>query len=77
MTKGEFPLLMSVCLILSIVHWVKVRNAPKNEIVASLTILAVGWVIAVLLFIVPSLPGPTQLVDFIFRPLGKFLDRGS
>ncbi|MEF3303681.1 hypothetical protein [Paenibacillus sp. GYB003] len=45
-----------------------------KERAAFAAITALGWAIAVLLVFVPELPGPTQLVESIFGPLGKSLE---
>lgn len=33
-----------------------------------------GWILAVLLIFFPEMPGPTDLIDWIFKPLGKMLE---
>ena len=36
-------------------------------------IAGVGWGLWVLLILMPELPGLTQAVDFLFKPLGRLL----
>ncbi|SFL14896.1 hypothetical protein SAMN03159341_103484 [Paenibacillus sp. 1_12] len=36
-------------------------------------ILAIGWILAILLIVKPNLPGPTQLIESVYKPLGDLL----
>ncbi|MDF2658892.1 MAG: hypothetical protein K0Q94_1683 [Paenibacillus sp.] len=54
--------------------WPKLSRQPLGLRTAFIAITMLGWVLAVLLVFFPELPGPTQLVDTIFKPLGKTLE---
>lgn len=36
-------------------------------------IAVIGWGVWILLILIPDLPGLTQAVDFLFKPLGRLL----
>ncbi|MCM3654756.1 hypothetical protein M3184_23720 [Metabacillus litoralis] len=37
------------------------------------TLITIGWLLAILLVLFPTLPGPSQLIDHIYSPLGRLL----
>ncbi|MFS0815310.1 hypothetical protein [Peribacillus phoenicis] len=47
----------------------------KKEKRAFVTLTMAGWLLAVLLVFFPDMPGPTHLMDMIFKPLGKLLEK--
>ncbi|WP_374724338.1 hypothetical protein [Calidifontibacillus erzurumensis] len=49
------------------------KNSLKEK-AAFLSMTFLGWILALLLIIFPDIPGPTQLIDAIFKPLGKILE---
>ncbi|MFB0844581.1 hypothetical protein [Paenibacillus oleatilyticus] len=55
-------------------EWPKFRQYSKREKRAFAMLAAFGWVLTLLLVLFPDLPGPTQLVDFLFGPLGKLVE---
>ncbi|MBB6671552.1 hypothetical protein [Cohnella nanjingensis] len=80
MTAAEaIPCLLSVCAIVTVIHWLKLRkHAPRKERIAYLSLIGAVWVLAILLLWIPHLPGPTQLVKIVFGPLGHaLLDEGG
>jgi len=34
-----------------------------------------GWLLAILLLFFPDMPGPTQMIEKLFKPLGKMLEK--
>jgi multisubunit Na+/H+ antiporter MnhB subunit len=56
-------------------EWPKMNPNQKKEKAAFATLSVLGWVLAVLLVFQPELPGPTQLVEFIYKPFGKLLEK--
>lgn len=54
--------------------WPKLSRQPLNVRTSFIAVTVLGWALAVLLVFFPELPGPTQLVDAIFKPLGKILE---
>ncbi|WML44223.1 hypothetical protein [Neobacillus sp. PS3-40] len=70
------PVISSSLIILFIVlyQWPKIKKEQKKEKGAFIILTAFGWLLATLLFLFPDLPGPTELIDFIFKPLGRLLE---
>ncbi|NQX68932.1 hypothetical protein HQN90_22650 [Paenibacillus alba] len=75
MTSKGVPLLMLGCLLVTIYQWLRLRSAPRNEKIAYLSILALCWILAISLVINPQLPGPSQVIEVFFGPLGKLIDK--
>lgn len=53
----------------------QLSKTNKKEKAALVSLSLLGWVLATLLLFVHELPGPTQLVDYIFKPLGKLIEK--
>ncbi|MFC5406856.1 hypothetical protein [Cohnella soli] len=67
---------ITVILILMVLfEWPKMNKNMKKEKAAFVTITIIGWLLAILLVLFPDMPGPTQFVDMIYRPLGKLLEK--
>ena len=54
-------------------QWSKLKQDQKKEKVTFISISVVGWILSILLIIFPDMIGPTQIIDTLFKPLGKFL----
>jgi len=50
------------------------RYSGKDKLAFSV-LLAFGWVVTLLLVIYPELPGPTQWVDAVYKPLSKLIEK--
>ncbi|GAX91386.1 hypothetical protein [Effusibacillus lacus] len=61
--------------LMALYEWPKIGQNQKREKVVFVTLTAMGWVLAVLLVFFPDIPGPTQLIDAIFKPLGQILEK--
>lgn len=67
---------ITVCVVLiALFEWPKMERYQKKEKAAFVTLTASGWLLANLLLFFPDIPGPTQLLDTIFKPLGKLLEK--
>lgn len=56
-------------------EWPKINRNQKKEKAAFAALAALGWLLAVLLVYYPNMPGPTQLVEMIYKPLfGNILE---
>ncbi|MFC4770293.1 hypothetical protein [Effusibacillus consociatus] len=60
--------------LMALYEWPKMNQNQKKEKAAFVTLTAIGWLLAVLLLFFPDMPGPTQLIDTIYKPLGKLLE---
>lgn len=62
-----------ICIVMF--QWVKIKQDNKKEKAALISLSLLGWILATLLMFIPELPGPTQLIDHIFKPLGKLIEK--
>jgi multisubunit Na+/H+ antiporter MnhB subunit len=69
-----FVITVLVCLIV-LYEWPKMNPRQRREKVVFTGFLAMGWILGVLLVFIPDLPSPTQFLDNLFKPLGKFLEK--
>ncbi|SFJ70882.1 hypothetical protein [Thermoflavimicrobium dichotomicum] len=56
-------------------HWKKIKENERKDKVTFAVLIGVGWILFVLLIFFPDMPGPTQLIQTIFQPLGKLLEK--
>jgi hypothetical protein len=66
--------LAAVVILMTIYQWPRIGRKQRKERAAFTLLTAIGSALAVLLVYFPDLPGPTQLVEKIYRPLGKMLE---
>ncbi|WP_408011325.1 hypothetical protein ACJROX_14055 [Pseudalkalibacillus sp. A8] len=64
-----------VVILITLIEWPKMNKNQKKEKWAFVTLTMSGWLLAVLLVYFPDMPGPTNLIDMIFKPLGKLLQK--
>ncbi len=69
-----FVATLAVALIIFFV-WPSINQKQKKEKVTFITLTIMGWLLAILLVFFPELPGPTQMIDKIFSPLGKLMEK--
>ncbi|TNJ67716.1 hypothetical protein FE784_02855 [Paenibacillus hemerocallicola] len=74
MKAGEIIGITLLVVVIFLWDWPKLSRQPATLRTAFIAVTVLGWVLAVLLVFFPELPGPTQLVDTIFKPLGKTLE---
>ncbi|MBM7643988.1 multisubunit Na+/H+ antiporter MnhB subunit [Scopulibacillus daqui] len=63
-----------IVVLMTLYEWPKLKQANKKKEKTAYTIITlIGWVCAVLLVYFPDMPGPTQVVNFFFMPISKWL----
>lgn len=65
--------LIIICIV--VFQWPKMNQCQKKEKAALISLSVIGWILAILLLLFPNMSGPTQLIDAIFNPLGKLLEK--
>lgn len=65
---------VSVVLI-ALFEWPKMNRNQKKEKITFVTLSAMGWILAILLLFFPDMAGPTQMISWLFKPLGKLLEK--
>ncbi|MEW9670623.1 hypothetical protein [Ammoniphilus sp. 3BR4] len=63
-----------VVALMALYEWPKMHPKQKKEKAAFIALVAMGWVLGVLLVFFPDMPGPTNLIETLFKPLGKILE---
>jgi hypothetical protein len=74
MKWGPIFLNSIVILVIIFIQWSTLKKLKKKEKIAFLFLTIFGWLLANTLVFFPEIPGPTQIADFIFKPLGKLLE---
>lgn len=64
----------ALLLLLFLAEYPKIDKEDKKERMVYITLIALGWVLALLLILHPDLPGPTELLNKLFNPLNHFLE---
>jgi multisubunit Na+/H+ antiporter MnhB subunit len=75
MKWGEVAGITVILLAIALFEWPRMNSNQRKEKAAFATLSFIGWVLAVLLIFQPEMPGPTQLVEFIYKPFGKLLEK--
>ncbi len=60
-----------VLILIALFEWAKMKKNQKREKWTLVILIMAGGLIASLLVFFPDMPGPTQLIEMIFKPLGK------
>lgn len=70
------PLFISTLIIacMFLFQWPKLNQNQKKEKAAFITLTLFGWLLINFLFIFPNTPGPTEFIDFMYKPLGRLLE---
>jgi hypothetical protein len=55
-------------------QWPMLKKNQKKEKISFLMLTAFGWIMAISLILFPDIPGPTQIINYIFKPLGMLLE---
>ncbi|WP_423802539.1 hypothetical protein [Neobacillus sp. SAB-20_R2A] len=64
-----------IAIIMFLYQWPKLKKQQKKEKAAFLSLTCLGLLLAVLLILYPEMPGPTQLIDWIYKPFGKLIEK--
>jgi hypothetical protein len=62
-------------LLIFLCGWPKAKRNQKKIKAAFVVLTIVGWLLAVLLVFFPDMPGPTQVISKLFKPLGQMLEK--
>jgi multisubunit Na+/H+ antiporter MnhB subunit len=56
-------------------EWPRINQTQKKEKAVFIVLLSLGTILAMVLIWNPDLPGPTQMIDYIYKPLGRMLEK--
>ncbi|WP_085992235.1 hypothetical protein [Oceanobacillus senegalensis] len=62
-------------ILITLVEWPRIGKDQKKEKIAFVLLTVVGIILATLLVYFPEMPGPTQMVEGMLKPLGKLLEK--
>ncbi|WP_066071093.1 hypothetical protein [Neobacillus soli] len=62
----------ALLMLIILYEWPKLKKNIRKVQVVFFTLITIGWVLAILLVLFPNMPGPSQLIDFIFKPIGRY-----
>ncbi|QCJ44601.1 hypothetical protein FAY30_23425 [Bacillus sp. S3] len=66
---------LGVTILLALIflsQWPILKKNKKKVKMAFLSLMLINWILAVLLVLFPDMPGPGQLVDFIYQSFEPF-----
>lgn len=63
-----------IIILITLYQWPKLDQHYKKDKAAFITLSVIGWLLANLLIFYPELPGPSKLIDNMYKPLGKLLE---
>lgn len=61
--------------LIALYEWPRMDPKQRKEKRAFLILSAMGWLLGVLLVFFPDLPSPTDLIDTLYKPLGKIIEK--
>ncbi|MFJ5714960.1 hypothetical protein [Neobacillus sp. NPDC093127] len=62
----------ALLMLIFLYEWPKLKKNIRKVQVVFITLITIGWMLAILLVLFPNMPGPSQLIDFIFKPIGRY-----
>jgi hypothetical protein len=74
MKWGYLSLLTVAVLLIILLDWPKINRNHKKERVSFLVVTAIGWSLSTMLIFFPDIPGPSQFMDWLLKPLGTWLE---
>ncbi|WP_209123221.1 hypothetical protein [Alkalihalobacillus sp. BA299] len=63
-----------VIALMFLYEWPKMNLKQKREKYTFVVLSVISWALAILLLFYPEMPGPTDMIDRIYKPLGKMLE---
>jgi len=63
-----------VVLAVVLYDWPRMNEDEKKEKTAFAVMTTMVWLLAILLTFYPDMPGPTELVEAVYKPLAKILE---
>lgn len=61
-------------ILITLYEWQQINQDQKREKLTFVILTVGSMMLAILLVFFPEMPGPTQLVEGILKPLGKLLE---
>jgi multisubunit Na+/H+ antiporter MnhB subunit len=74
----EWKASLAVTVILLLIAWYELPKLPADQKIdkyAFFFVSGMAWILAVLLVFYPNVPGPTEWVQEVYKPLDNVLDQ--
>ncbi|GAB3058243.1 hypothetical protein [Virgibacillus ainsalahensis] len=68
-------MILVIAALITVYEWPKINKDMKKEKRSFILFTMGGVLLAILLVYFPTMPGPTELVEAIFSPLGKLMEK--
>jgi CDP-diglyceride synthetase len=65
--------LIAVVVLMTLYEWPRIKG--KREKMAYSVLTLIGLQLSILFLLFPDIPGPAKLIDTIYRPLGRLLEK--
>ncbi len=65
----------AVLVLMALYEWSKMKTQKKREKTAFAALTVLGGILAFLLVFNSEMPGPTQFIDTLYKPLVKILEK--
>ncbi|CQR48305.1 hypothetical protein BN1058_02671 [Paraliobacillus sp. PM-2] len=62
-----------IALLITLYEWPKLKKNQKKEKKAFVVLMLTSVTLSISILYFPDMPGPTELIDKIFKPFGKLL----
>ncbi|HLS08425.1 hypothetical protein [Lentibacillus sp.] len=66
-------LIIVVTALITLYEWPKINENLKKEKRAFIVLIMAGVLLATLLTYFPAMPGPTELIEWVFKPFSSLL----
>lgn len=63
-----------IVILIALYEWPKINSKQKKEKAAFVILALLGWLLTIVVLYNPDIPGPTQMIHLIFKPLGKMIE---
>ncbi len=73
MKWGTALVITAILLLIVLSQRASLRKSVKRIRFAYVFLMALAWMLSMLLVYNPNLPGPSQMIDALFSPLGNWL----
>lgn len=67
----------AVLIVMALLEWPNLKRGKTRDKIAFVALTVLGGILAVLLVFDPELPGPSNFMNFVFKPLVNMLEAWS
>lgn len=72
MKWGLFLGMTALVGVIILFEWPKLKPLPRKDKVSFFTLMFIGWFLS--MFDLPNIPGPTSMIESLFKPLSRMLE---